>query len=358
MSADPQNRPVEISTHIDDYREMIRRISELELFRAIMDRCCDAIFIVDQTDGRITDVSGCTIRRLGYSRKALLGMTLADLVDDEARRTISSMAVDGPPPCEIVATLHGKDGLRVPCLIMASVVRVDGTPMVGVIARETTGRKQIHEPGQTEEQLRAALHEKEIMLKEIHHRVKNNLQVISSLLSIQSQYLADSRDLELFRRSQDRVRSMALVHEQLYRTNDLAVIDFSIYIDTLVHNLLASYRGEAGNVKVNVDAAGVFLGIDAALPCGLIVNELVSNALKHAFPGGMAGQLTVRMRECEGTYVLEVSDDGAGLAHPLEVEKSHSMGLQLVTLLTGQLDGTLTVDTSHGTKFRITFKDI
>ncbi len=222
--------------------------------------------------------------------------------------------------------------------------------MIGSVNRDITERRA------TEDRIKANLKEKEVMLKEIHHRVKNNLQIISSLLSIQSQYLTDPRDLELFRRSQDRVRSIALVHEQLYRTNDMAVIDFSQYVDSLARNLLVSYQGDAGNVRLNIDVAGVFLGIDTAIPCGLIVNELVSNALKHAFPGGRAGRITVRMRQGEGSYVLEISDDGAGFSHSPGVEKSQSMGLQLVALLTEQLDGTMSVDTSHGTKFTIVFK--
>jgi two-component system, sensor histidine kinase PdtaS len=218
-----------------------------------------------------------------------------------------------------------------------------------------TTDRDITERRATEEQIKATLREKEVMLKEIHHRVKNNLQIISSLLSIQSQYLADSRDLELFRRSQDRVRSMALVHEQLYQTDDLAAIDFAPYVESLVRNLVASYRGDAGNVRLKLDVAGVFLGIDTAIPCGLIINELASNALKHAFPGDRAGQLTVYMRHEDGSYVLEVGDDGTGLSHPQDIRKSQSMGLQLVTLLTEQLDGTISIDASCGTRFRITF---
>jgi two-component sensor histidine kinase len=130
-----------------------------------------------------------------------------------------------------------------------------------------------------------------------------------------------------------------------------------LYVESLARNLMRSYQDDAGNVRLESDVAGVFLGIDTAIPCGLIVNELVSNALKHAFPGDRAGRLRVYMRQRDGMYVLEVSDDGAGMTHPPDVETSHSMGLQLVTLLTEQLDGTMSIDTSRGTKFRITFKD-
>jgi len=333
------------------YPELQRKLADLERFRALLDESNDAIFMINVADGRLLDISGSVCRYLGLDRAALLEKTIYDLVDDETAARIGRLFA-GRDECPSFTTTMQVEGDRtIPFEFTIKIVSMYGVSSAVAVGRDISERRV------AEEQIKATLREKEVMLKEIHHRVKNNMQVISSLLSIQSQYLADDRDLDLFRRSQDRVRSMALVHEKLYQTNDLAVIDFSLYVESLARNLMRSYQDDAGNVRLESDVAGVFLGIDTAIPCGLIVNELVSNALKHAFPGERAGRLTIYMRQCEGSYVLEVGDDGAGLVHPTGTRQSQSMGLQLVTLLTEQLDGAISLDTSRGTKFRITFKD-
>ena len=334
------------------YPELQRKLADLERFRALLDESNDVIFMINVADGRLLDISGSVCRYLGLDRAALLEKTIYDLVDDETAARIGRLFA-GRDECRSFTTSMPVAGDRtIPFEFTIKIVSMYGVSSAVAVGRDITERRL------AEERIKATLREKEVMLKEIHHRVKNNMQVISSLLSIQSQYLADDRDIELFRRSQDRVRSMALVHEKLYQTDDLAVIDFSRYVESLMENLLLSYRGEAGNVKLNLDVAGIFLGVDTAVPCGLVVNELASNALKHAFPGGRAGQLTVYMRQEGEGYALEVSDDGAGLSHLQDIEKSQSMGLMLVTLLTEQLDGTMSIDASHGTKFRITFKKV
>jgi two-component system, sensor histidine kinase PdtaS len=333
------------------YPELQRKLADLERFRALLDESNDAIFMINVADGRLLDISGSVCRYLGLDRTALLEKTIYELVDDETAARIGRLFAGRDECRSFTTTMHVANNRAIPFEFTIKIVSMYGVSSAVAVGRDISERRV------AEEQIKATLREKEVMLKEIHHRVKNNMQVISSLLSIQSQYLADSRDLDLFRRSQDRVRSMALVHEKLYQTDDMAVIDFSPYIESLTRNLLVSYRDDASTVKLNLDVAGVFLGIDTAIPCGLIVNELVSNALKHAFPGGRKGQLTIYMRQDGESYVLEVSDDGTGLSHLPDIEKSQSMGLQLVTLLTEQLDGTMSLDTSHGTKFRITFKD-
>jgi|AGTN01.1.fsa_nt_gi PAS domain S-box len=331
------------------YPELQRRLADMERFRAFLDESNDAIFMIDISDGRLTDVSGSVCRYLGHDRAALLKMTIYDLLDGETAARIGRMFAGQEQHLSLTTTMEVARGRVVTFEFTIKIAQVNGVSSAVAVARDITDRRA------AEEHTRATLREKEVMLKEIHHRVKNNLQVISSLLNIQSEHLADSRDVELFRQSQDRIRSMALVHEKLYQTDDLAVIDFSQYVESLVRNLLMTYRGEAGNVKSHIDVAGVFLDIDTAIPCGLIVNELVSNALKHAFPGGRSGRLKVYMRPDEGNYILEVSDNGPGISRSPSAEKSESMGLQLVALLTDQLDGTMSVDTSRGTKFRITF---
>ena len=215
----------------------------------------------------------------------------------------------------------------------------------------------ITERKRDEEQIKAALAEKEVLLKEIHHRVKNNLQVISSLISLQSDNLTDNRMLDEFNDIRDRVRSMALVHEKLYQTSDLAQLNFADYAASLLHSLWRSHGTLAEKVRFNSVLAPVKLSIEAAVPCGLILNELAGNALKHAFPNGSDGEVTVALEYNAPTdaICLRVHDNGVGLPAGLDWQQSKSLGLRLVRILAGQLRGTIETETGTGTEFRVTF---
>ena len=234
----------------------------------------------------------------------------------------------------------------------------------------------------TEEQIKASLREKEVLLKEIHHRVKNNLQVVSSLLYLQSETVADPAVLNMFQDSQHRVRSMALVHERLYQAKDLSRIDFSDYVSDLANHLLSSYSVSADRVKLELEADSVALDVDTAVPCGLIINELVSNSLKHAFPAHSAtkiggqeladgqdreaqqnptasspGKIRIQLRlEAGGHLQLLVSDNGVGVPADFDIENTESLGLLLVNSLVRQLRGTLELSTAEGTEFKIRFR--
>jgi PAS domain S-box-containing protein len=216
-----------------------------------------------------------------------------------------------------------------------------------------------HEIGErmlAEERIQASLEEKVVLLQEIHHRVKNNLQVISSLLNLQARGIDDDRTLEVLQESQNRVRSMALIHEKLYRTEDLSRIDLGEYVESLTAYLARSYAKRAGSADIRVDAERVLLEIDAAVPCGLIVNELVSNALKHAFSDGRRGQIEVGIHADGDRLVhLSVGDNGVGFPSEVDFRHSTSLGLQLVNTLVAQLEGTIELDTTQGTAFAITF---
>jgi two-component sensor histidine kinase len=198
-------------------------------------------------------------------------------------------------------------------------------------------------------------------LQEIHHRVKNNLQVICSLLDLEAETIQDPEARWAFQESQDRVRSMALVHESLYRSEDLARIDMSVYVEQELHYLFAAYGGLGMPVRTQIQVEEVSLGIDTAIPCGLIVNELVTNALKHAFPspqeiGSAEGEIHISLHAQEEGYMLEVSDNGVGLP---ERQQETSLGLHLVRLLTRQLGGTLDVCSGEprGTTYRLRFAE-
>ena len=209
----------------------------------------------------------------------------------------------------------------------------------------------------SEEALRASLREKETLLKEIHHRVKNNLQVIASLLRLQARYLKDDESRAIFEESQNRVHSISLVHEKLYRADNLARIDFNDYLLTLTRGLTDSWRGKDGSIHVQVDAEGVQLSVDSAIPCGLIVTELVTNALKHAFPNGSSGNIRVTgLANSEGWLKLTVQDNGKGLPEKIDFRKSGSLGLELVNSLVRQLGAKLEIRRSPGTTFQIEFQ--
>jgi PAS domain S-box-containing protein len=226
----------------------------------------------------------------------------------------------------------------------------------GRISNRVIVVRDITEYRQAEEKIRASLKEKDILLREIHHRVKNNLQIISSLLNLQSTYVRDKRDLEMMKESQDRIRSMALIHEKLYKSESLADIDSREYITDLVRELVRLY-GTKGNITLQIEVEDVFLDIDTAIPCGLIINELVSNCLKHAFPGGKSGEILVSLHSVNGKTELVVSDNGVGIPEDMNPLDAESLGLRLVTILAiDQLEGDIRLDRSKGTSFYITFE--
>ncbi len=223
--------------------------------------------------------------------------------------------------------------------------------MLGVVM-DITDRKQ------TEEQLHKSLAEKEVMLREIHHRVKNNLQVISSLISLQADTLTDDRIRDELNDVRDRVHSMALVHEKLYQTNDLAKLDFAEYAASLTQTLWRSHSALAQNVKLNLNAVEpILMSVETAVPCGLILNELAGNALKHAFPNNSSGEveLGLKLDPATGIVRLRIRDNGVGLPADFDWRHSESLGLRLVKILAGQLRGTLETATGPGAEFKIIF---
>jgi len=209
-----------------------------------------------------------------------------------------------------------------------------------------------------ENALKQSLSEKEILLKEIHHRVKNNLQIVTSLLKLQSKYVSDEKAIELLMESQNRVQSMSLIHQKLYQTRDFSHIDLNEYIQTVTMHLQHSFGILEDRVKIHVEARGIIMSIDNAIPSGLIINELVSNSLKYAFPDGKKGEIHIltAFDKFNGDYWLTVRDNGIGIPKDLDITKSNSYGLSLVNLLVGQMGGSLEVYLSGGTEFRINFK--
>lgn len=212
-----------------------------------------------------------------------------------------------------------------------------------------------------EESIKGALQEKEVLLREIHHRVKNNLQVISSLLSLQADHVEDPQIVAAFRETQARVRSMSLIHEELYQASNLARVNFSDYLRRLTGYLANAY-GVGGRVRIHMDVRDVLLGVDTAIPLGLIVNELVSNALKHAFPDGRHGEIALWLTRIEDEadqhwYELVVQDNGKGFPDNVDYRNTDSLGLQLVQVLSRQLRGHVELSVNGGTRFSLHFPE-
>lgn len=222
---------------------------------------------------------------------------------------------------------------------------------VSGIAHDITEKKL------TEEHIRQSLQEKEVLLKEVHHRVKNNLQVISSILNLQSSYVRDQGTLNILKESQNRIKSMAFIHESLYQTKDFSSINFTEYVENLANNLMHSYSNINHDVKLKLDIQNVFLNLDLAIPCGLIINEIVSNALKYAFVDkSEEGEITIKMLVKEDKLLLMIGDNGRGLPSTIDYRNTESLGLQLVVTLVDQLGGTIELENNKGVNFIIIFK--
>lgn len=335
--------------------ELFSQVNRLqEQYRVVTEALNDAVFTLD-AEARFTFGNAAGERLTGYRLDELLGRSFMDLVapenlpelTDRFRRAIAGEAI----PPHVWAEMIRKDGGRVPIeLSMANLV-LDGRIIGRVgVARDITDRQH------AEEQIRASLQEKEVLLKEIHHRVKNNLQIISSLLNLQSKYINDPPALQMFIDSQNRVKSMALIHEILFRSRDITKIDFAEYIKTISVQIFRSYGAYSKKIELEVQVKDIMLDVDAAIPCGLIVTELVSNSLKHAFVDGREGSINIKLfTNDSSTLTLIVTDNGIGLPHHIDLQYADSLGLKLVGALVNQLGGKVEVDSTFGTTFMITF---
>ena len=243
-----------------------------------------------------------------------------------------------------------KDGSEFPVEIGLNPIETDDGAMVLAAVVDISDRKR------EEERLRAALKEKEVLLSEIHHRVKNNLQIVHSLLDLQSARITDPATIGMLRESQNRIKSMALIHQLLYVSKDFAEVDFGAFLDTLIPTLVSSYALDPDRFVLSINVIDGLLPLDAAVPCGLIANELISNAIRSAFPGDRRGEIKIGLtREPTGHAVLLVSDDGVGIPADLMLEDMPTFGLQLVMLLAEQLGGELTIQRSAPTRFLLRF---
>jgi PAS domain S-box-containing protein len=309
--------------------------------------------------GRFTEVNSSLCEMLGYKEEELLSRTFSEVShpdDVQIGMDAAKQLIEG----EITHTVFEKryvrkDGELINVVISPTIIRdCDGNALhFMALFQDITERKR------AEDDLLTSLEEKGILLKEVHHRVKNNMQVISSLLQLQSNRLADESVRSLFRESQDRIRSMAFVHEELYRSRDMSKVNMEEYVKNLSQSLCRSYGVSSDQIALGIAVEDMAMGIDTAIPCGLILNELISNALKHAFPDEAGGEVEVSLsRADEGVIVLDVSDNGVGLPPGFNIRESDTMGMSLVTTLAEmQLGGGIKVYQQQGTRFNIRFRE-
>jgi PAS domain S-box-containing protein len=325
-----------------------------ERFRGLLESAPDGIIVVDGS-GEIVIVNSQTERMFGYAREELIGASIERLVPERFREThiddrSAYFADPRTRPMGAGRPLTGRkrDGSEFPVEISLSPLDTDQGMLVMSIVRDITDRRR------AEELIQAQLREKEALLREIHHRVKNNLQVTSSLLRLQAGTIEDPATREVFASTQNRIRSMALVHEKLYQSTNLSRIDFAEYIRALGDLLFKSFGADPQSIRFRVEGNETFLSIDTAVPCGLVVNEILSNALKHAFPGAKRGEIVVSLHSSDNTCKMKIRDDGVGLRID-ESRAGRTLGLQLVRGLVQQIDGTYDVHTNGGTEFTIQF---
>ena len=345
-------------------RDITERIKVQEAFRlsniynrSLIESSLDPLITIGR-DGKITDVNFATEKVTGYSRDELIGTDFLDYFTEpeKAKKVYQQVFREGLVR-DYLLKIKNEDGQETPVLFNASVFKDEHDEIIGVFAaaRDITERINAEE---------ALVKIEKVRIKEIHHRIKNNLQVISSLLDLQAEKFEDENVIEAFKEGQNRVISMSLLHEELYKGKGTDKLDFSSYTKKLAGNLFKTYNLYSKNVHLSMELEeNAFLDMDTAVPLGIIVNELISNSLKHAFTEKHEGKIRIELcsdaemsdKMKKSVFILTISDDGKGIPEDFELESAESLGLQLVSILVDQLNGEIELNRSQGTEFRITF---
>ncbi len=344
---------------IQDISERLRAGEALrgmnQVLEATLSSLDEAVLVFERAGHTIISCNLAVMPILGYSTDELLGQRVDILQLDEAhgeeyhRKLRAARLIGGTARFE--HRLRRKDG---GIIATEQVVRrlpsQPGEPGRAVsVIRDVTERKR------AELALQDSLAEKDMLLREIHHRVKNNLQIIASLLNLQMEGVTDPVAAQVIRESQSRIRSMSLIHAKLYQSKDLAHVDFGSFVRDLASMLFHAYDATARGITYRIDASDITLGIDTVIPCSLIVNELLANAVRHAFPPGRGGNIVIAMSREDGRYTLRVADDGIGIPEGFDYRDSHTLGLRLVNMLTEQVNGDLELNRCNGTEFVVRF---
>jgi len=322
-----------------------------EEYRTLFEKDINPIFVLDGT-GTCIDCNEAVSHFFPDEKEALIGRNIREIIQPyRVRRADGRTHVwKLKSPVELQRDDRGKKRVMELTFISGTLLTQQ---CIFVIGRDITERKM------ADDRIQASLREKELLLKEIHHRVKNNLQVIKSLLRLQSSRISDKHVLDLFQEYQNRIQSMALIHERLYRSNNFSQINLADYVRDLTGDLYRSLHVPTRTVELDLRLEDVQVGIDQAVPCGLILNELVSNSLKHAFPHDLNrdGKISISIQKRKDCILISICDNGIGIPENVDLKKTKSLGLHLVALLTeDQLNGKLQLDRKDGTRFQIQFK--
>ncbi len=336
----------------EERMKLDQRLRDQQFYtRSLIESNIDAIMTTDP-QGIITDVNKQMEVLTGCTRDELIGASFKNyFTDPELAEAAIKRALIEKKVTDYELTARARDGKETVVSYNATTFYDRDRTLQGVFAaaRDVTERKSAND------KLKNALNEKEMLLKEVYHRVKNNLQVVSSLINLQAKNVSNEATLELLKQSADRIKAMALLHEKLYQSKDLTRIDFNEYIHSLVDHLLFSYGGHSGKIKISMSIDEVYFDVDTAIPCGLIINELLSNALQHAFPDDRYGKIDIGFTQEHDEFILTITDNGIGFPVDLDFKKSASLGLQLVATLTSQLMGQMTLEQTAGCKFTLRF---
>lgn len=326
-----------------------------EKYRSFIETAQEGVWLLDE-NGITKYVNREMENILGYRKEEMVGNSFLNFVDEESKTKAKKLMEKRKLGIKERYDFRflNKFGSNVWVMISTNPLFNKEHEYMGALKMLT----DITERKEMEVELKKSLSEKEMLLKEIHHRVKNNLMVISSLLNLQSNYIKDKDDFEMFKESQARAKSMALIHELLYQSDDLKRIDFGNFITKLANDLYNTYVQDTGNVKMKLNLKKTMLDINTSIPLGLIVNELVSNCMKHAFPDDRQGEIDVGLKSKNGKYTLMVADNGIGLPKDIDFKNTDSLGLQLVNSLTNQIEGDLVLNTDNGSEFKVIFKEI
>lgn len=337
-------------------RDLSRARNEESRFYRIIDSAPNAMVVINK-EGRIEMVNVQTERLFGYARAELEGSAIEMLLPEQFRKHHPALRqvffnASQSRPMGKGRDLYArrKDGSEFPVEIGLNPIETnEGTLILSAIV-------DISERKQKEQRIQAALEEKNVLLGEIHHRVKNNLQIVHSLLDLQSTMISDPQVQEMLLDSQNRIRSMALIHQSLYQSKNFSAVDLGSVLETLVPILMQSYSNTGQILDYAIEAEEVPIPLTQAIPCGLIVNELITNVIKHAFPDGQPGTVQVDLTHPDQKVSLSVTDNGVGIPDNLNIEQSETLGMQLVALLSDQLGATLEIHRRNPTRFTLTFE--
>lgn len=336
------------------YPKLQQQIREMQRFRELLGQSNDSIFLMQTPSGAFADVNDTACRLLSYSRQQMLTLTLYDVADSSTLGTIDDLLKHGQAGARCIKEITLLKGFskQIPVEISVRLADFGGSLYAIAAARDISERKM------AEQRIKDSLEEKEILLRELHHRTNNNMDIIMELLGMQVRSIKDPGMKLLFKETQDRIQSIALVHKMLYETGEISNLDLKPYLEKLARYTLDSYGEKGENIRLKMDMVPVRASLYLAGYCGLIINELLANAIKFAFPGGMEGEVTISLKARGGEIEMSCSDNGVGLPEGLGINDSGTPGLKLVkNLAEKQLLGSLEIqgEKGKGTKVTIHF---